>query len=156
MSQYRFGEFVLDSDTRQLLRAFEPRHVSPKAFHLLEVLVSSRPRAWSKRELQDLLWPGTTVVEANLPNLVAEVRAALEDDPQQPRYVRTIHRYGYGFVELPSVPVLPRFLHSAITGAGKFFGREEELAAMDRAWQHARTGSRQVLLVAGEAGIGKT
>jgi predicted ATPase/DNA-binding winged helix-turn-helix (wHTH) protein len=156
MSQYRFGEFVLDSDTRQLLRAFEPRHVSPKAFHLLEVLVSSRPRVWSKRELQDLLWPDTTVVEANLPNLVAEVRAALQDDPQQPRYVRTVHRYGYGFVEPASVPVLPRFLQSAITGAGKFFGRDEELAAMDRAWQHARTGNRQVLLVAGEAGIGKT
>src|SRR4029077_13965470 len=83
MSQYRFGEFVLDSETRQLLRASQPRHVSPKAFHLLEVLVSSRPRVWSKRELQDLLWPDTTVVEANLPNLVAEVRSALEDDPQQ-------------------------------------------------------------------------
>ena len=156
MSQYRFGEFVLDSETRQLLRACQPRHVSPKAFHLLEVLVSSRPRVFSKRELQDLLWPDTTVVEANLPNLVAEVRAALEDDPQQPRYVRTVHRYGYGFVEPASVPVLPRSLQSAITGAGEFFGREEELAAMDRGWQRVRTGNRQVMLVAGEAGIGKT
>jgi predicted ATPase/DNA-binding winged helix-turn-helix (wHTH) protein len=156
MSQYRFGEFVLDSETRQLLRACEPRHVSPKAFHLLEVLVSSRPRVWSKRELQDLLWPDTTVVEANLPNLVAEVRAALQDDPQQPRYVRTVHRYGYGFVEPAAIPVLPRFLQSAIRGAGGFFGREEELAAMDAAWQRARRGSRQVILVAGEAGIGKT
>ena len=156
MSQYRFGEFVLDSETRQLLRACEPRHVSPKAFHLLEVLVSSRPRVWSKRELQDLLWPDTTVVEANLPNLVAEVRAALEDDSQQPRYVRTVHRYGYGFVEPGSIRIVPRFLQSAITGAGGFVGREEELAAMDRAWQQARRGSRCVMLVAGEAGIGKT
>ena len=156
MSQYRFGEFVLDSETRQLLRACEPRHVSPKAFHLLEVLVSSRPRVWSKRELQDLLWPDTTVVEANLPNLVAELRAALEDDPQQPRYVRTVHRYGYGFVEPGSIRIVPRFLQSAITGAGGFVGREEELAAMDRAWQQARRGSRCVMLVAGEAGIGKT
>jgi len=156
MSQYRFGEFVLDSETRQLLRAFEPRHVSPKAFHLLEVLVSSRPRVWSKRELQDLLWPDTTVLEANLPNLVAEVRAALEDNPQQPRYVRTVHRYGYGFVDPAAVPVFPRFLHPAITGAAGFFGREEELAVMGAAWQRARTGSRQVMLVAGEAGIGKT
>ena len=156
MSQYRFGEFVLDSETRQLLRAYEPCHVSPKAFHLLEVLVSSRPRVWSKRELQDLLWPDTTVVEANLPNLVAEVRAALEDDAQEPRYVRTVHRYGYGFVEPASVPVLPRFLQSAIAGAGGFFGREEELAAMDQAWRRVRAGSRHVMLVAGEAGIGKT
>jgi predicted ATPase/DNA-binding winged helix-turn-helix (wHTH) protein len=156
MSQYRFGEFVLDSETRQLLRACQPRHVSPKAFHLLEVLVSSRPRVWSKRELQDLLWPDTSVVEANLPNLVAEVRAALEDNPQQPRYVRTVHRYGYGFMGPESSPVLPRFLQSAIAGAGEFVGREEELAAMDRAWQRVKTGSRHVMLVAGEPGIGKT
>ena len=156
MSQYRFGEFVLDSDTRQLLRACEPRRVSPKAFHLLEVLVSSRPRVWSKRELQDLLWPDTTVVEANLPNLIAEVRAALEDNPQCPRYVRTVHRYGYGFLEPASFPVLPRFLQSAIAGADEFVGREEELEAMDQRWQRVRTGSRQVMLVAGEAGIGKT
>jgi len=156
MSQYRFGEFVLDSETRQLLRACQPRHVSPKAFHLLEALVSSRPRVWSKRELQDLLWPDTTVVEANLPNLVAEVRAALEDDPQQSRYVRTVHRYGYGFMEPASSPVLPRILQSAITGAAEFVGREEELAAMDRVWQGVKIGSRHVMLVAGEAGIGKT
>jgi tetratricopeptide (TPR) repeat protein len=59
-------------------------------------------------------------------------------------------------VEPANVPVLPRFLQSAITGAGEFFGREEELAAMDRAWQSVRRGTRQVMLVAGEAGIGKT
>lgn len=154
MSQYRFGEFVLDSETRQLLRACQPLHVSPKAFHLLEALLSSRPRVWSKRELQDLLWPDTTVVEANLPNLVAEVRAALEDDPQRPRYVRTVHRYGYGFIEPTPLPELPRFLAGASTD--EFVGREQELAAMDRAWQRVSTGSRQVMLVAGEAGIGKT
>lgn len=156
MSQYRFGEFVLDSETRQLRRACHPRHLSPKAFHLLEVLVSSRPRVWSKRELQDLLWPDTAVVEANLPNLVAELRVALEDDPQRPRFVRTVHRYGYGFMEPASAPALPRFLQSAITGAYEFVGREEELAVMDRAWQRMIAGSRQVMLVAGEAGIGKT
>jgi DNA-binding winged helix-turn-helix (wHTH) protein/tetratricopeptide (TPR) repeat protein len=156
MNRYRFGEFVLDSETRQLLRAFQPLHISPKAFHLLETLVASRPRVWSKRELQDLLWPDTTVVEANLPNLIAEVRAALEDHPQRPRYVRTVHRYGYGFMEPESSSVLPRFLDSATTGMHEFVGRQEELAAMDRAWQRVRTGSRRVMLVAGEAGIGKT
>jgi DNA-binding winged helix-turn-helix (wHTH) protein/tetratricopeptide (TPR) repeat protein len=153
---YRFGEFVLNSETRQLLRSGQPLHLSPKAFHLLEALVSRRPRVWSKTELQDLLWPETVVVEANLPNLVAEVRAVLDDDPQQPQFVRTVHRYGYGFMEPPSSPVLPRTLQSAITGADGFVGRTEELAVLDATWQRVRTGNRQVMLVAGEAGIGKT
>jgi FHA domain len=37
------------------------------------------------------------VVEANLSNLIGEVRRALDDEPRQPRYVRTIHRFGYAF-----------------------------------------------------------
>jgi DNA-binding winged helix-turn-helix (wHTH) protein len=117
MSVYRFGGFVLNSDTHELLWSGQPRHLSPKAFRLLEALVSTRPRAWSKSELQDLLWPKTAVVEANLPNLVAEVRAVLEDDPRRPQYVRTIHRYGYGFQSPAPSRMLPGLLQSAITGA---------------------------------------
>ena len=37
------------------------------------------------------------MVEANLSNLVAEVRAALEDDVRQPRFIRTVHGFGYAF-----------------------------------------------------------
>ncbi len=156
MSQYRFGEFVLDSETRQLLRACQPRHISPKAFHLLEALVSSRPRVWSKKELQDLLWPDTNVVEANLPNLVAEVRAALEDDPQRPRYVRTVHRYGYGFMEPASVS------RTATLSAFSNRRRARICRSRGRTGSHGSSvaarqgGSRHVMLVAGEAGIGKT
>src|SRR5688572_21567000 len=101
MAAHRFDDFVLDSDSHELLRSGQPLHLSPKAFRLLEALVSTRPRAWSKPALQDLLWPHTTVVEANLPNLVKEVRAVLGDDAERPRYLRTIHRFGYAFQDSP-------------------------------------------------------
>jgi tetratricopeptide (TPR) repeat protein len=156
MGAYRFGEFVLDSDTHELLRGGQPLHLSPKAFRLLNALVSSRPRAWSKSELQDLLWPDTTVVEANLPNLVAEVRGVLNDDAERPRYLRTIHRFGYAFLDGEGPRTLPGLLQSAIDGAGNFVGRGAELAFMGEAWQRAVRGRRQLILVAGEAGIGKT
>jgi hypothetical protein len=42
------------------------------------------------------------VVEANLSNLVAEIRAALGDDPRSPRYIRTVHRVGYAFSGEPA------------------------------------------------------
>jgi DNA-binding winged helix-turn-helix (wHTH) protein len=93
----RFGEFVLDLSSRQLRRGSEPVHLSPKAFQLLGELVSCRPRALTKAEIQERLWPGVFVAEANVANLVGEVRTALGDDPRQPRYVRTLHRYGYAF-----------------------------------------------------------
>jgi DNA-binding winged helix-turn-helix (wHTH) protein len=93
----RFGEFVLDLSSRQLRRGSEPVHLSPKAFQLLGELVACRPRALTKAEIQERLWPGVFVAEANVANLVGEVRTALGDDPRQPRYVRTLHRYGYAF-----------------------------------------------------------
>ena len=98
---FRFGEFVLDSDTREVHRGREPVHLSPKAFQLLEALVESRPKALSKAALHDRLWPKTFVVEANLANLVGEIRAALGEDPRRPRFVRTVHGFGYAFRGAP-------------------------------------------------------
>jgi DNA-binding winged helix-turn-helix (wHTH) protein len=94
-----FGSYVLDQESRQLLRGDEAVHLSPKAFDLLSILVSHRPKALSKSELQNRLWPGTFVVEKNLANLVSEIRDAIGDDPSNPRFIRTVHRFGYAFRE---------------------------------------------------------
>jgi DNA-binding winged helix-turn-helix (wHTH) protein len=93
----RFGPFVLDSDTRQLLADGQPRPLTPKAFGLLELLLETRPRAVAKSEILERLWPGTFVAESNVPSLVNEVRDALGDDRRRPRYLRTVHRFGYAF-----------------------------------------------------------
>jgi hypothetical protein len=63
----------------------------------LSILVSHRPKALSKSDLQNRLWPGPFVVEKNLANLVSEIRDALGDDPSNPRFIRTVHRFGYSF-----------------------------------------------------------
>ena len=97
--QVSFGEFVLDLDSRELRRGAEPVRLSPKAFQLLEILVINRPKALSKADLQDKLWPDTFVVEKNLANLVSEIRQALGDSPSAPGFIRTVPRYGYAFHE---------------------------------------------------------
>lgn len=93
----QFGDITLDSDSRQLVRAGQPAHVSPKAFDVLCHLVERRPNAVTKTELFELVWPGTFVVEANLTVLVTELRRALGDDAHAPRYIRTVHKHGYAF-----------------------------------------------------------
>ena len=93
----RFGGMALDTDTRQLLDESGPAPLSPKAFELLSYLIENRPRALSKSELQDHLWPDTYVTETNLAGLIAEIRRAIQDDPRSPRFLRTVHRYGYAF-----------------------------------------------------------
>lgn len=98
VGRMRFGEFTLDSDTRELHRGTECVPLSPKALRLLEVLLEHSPKALSKEILQERLWPETVVVEKNLVNLVAEIRRALGDNPARPQFVRTVHRFGYAFV----------------------------------------------------------
>ncbi len=93
----RFGDFVLDSETRQLLADGKSVHISPKGLQLLELLLERRPRAVSKDEIHDRLWPGTFVTEATLTSLLAEVRSAIGDDARGSRYIRTVHRFGYAF-----------------------------------------------------------
>ncbi len=96
--RYAFGQFVVDADTRQVLLDGEEVHLSPKAFELLSVLLLNRPRALSKAELQERLWPSTFVEETNLAGLIAEIRRALHDAATSPTFVRTVHRFGYRFV----------------------------------------------------------
>lgn len=93
----RFGPFTLDSETRQLRREGDELHLSRKAFDLLVILLEHRPGVVDKEALRERLWPGTTVVDANLNNLASEIRTVLADDPQHPAFVRTVHRVGYAF-----------------------------------------------------------
>ena len=95
--QVRFGEFTLDTESRLLRRDDAERHLSPKAFDLLQLLLTNRPRALSKPELHERLWPSTFVSDATLTSLVAEVRAALGETAGHGRFVRTVHRFGYAF-----------------------------------------------------------
>jgi DNA-binding winged helix-turn-helix (wHTH) protein len=91
------GELTFDGESRQLLRGAEEVHLSPKAFELLKILVEQRPRALSKQELHERLWPDTFVSEVNLASLIAEIRAALGDTASEPTFIRTARRFGYAF-----------------------------------------------------------
>ena len=131
-----FGDFVLDTDTRELRRGSQPLHLSTKAFHLLEVLAAKRPSAVSKADLHERLWPDTFVVEKNLVNLISEIRDALGDNPSEPQFIRTVHRFGYAFrdaVEEPHGQRAARFRfvwsegHAALNEGEHIIGRDPEL-----------------------------
>lgn len=93
-----FHDFVLDLDQRRLSADGREVHLQPKAFELLKALVESRPRALSKDEILAGVWPGTFVNENSLATVVRDLRDALGDDAQAPRYIRTVHGFGYAFI----------------------------------------------------------
>jgi DNA-binding winged helix-turn-helix (wHTH) protein len=92
-----FNGCVFDLETRQVLRDGRAVSLSPKAFALLEILIEKRPKAVSKTEIRERLWPATFVADSNLANLVVELRAALGDNARKQQIVGTVQRFGYAF-----------------------------------------------------------
>jgi hypothetical protein len=114
-----FDRFAFDSDRRELLDGAEVVHLGPQAFRLLEILIANHPRALAKQELYESIWQGTFVDESNLAGLINEVRAALGDRARKPRFIRTVHGFGYAFCcELKSEGLPAR------AGSVVFRGRE--------------------------------
>ena len=113
----QFGECTFDAVRREVRRGDRAAHLSPKAFELLRILVESRPRALSKEELFGILWPETFVTEASLAGLVAEVRREIGDEAREPRFLRTVHGYGYAFTDADTFQAPEEKVYRLILGA---------------------------------------
>ena len=156
-------DWTLDTESRRLVRSGDAVHVSPKAFDLLTTLVRERPRALSKVELRERIWPDTFVSETSLANLVAELRSALGDEAQQPRYIRTLHRRGYAFCgtaeeDLTAPPQADGPAHMrlflrdseiALTPGTYVLGREPEATVWIDSTQVSRRHARIVVTATG-------
>ena len=92
-----FGPFSFDAAARRLTNGVGDVHLTSKAIDLLALLVSRQPDAVSKREIHGQLWPDTHVSEVSLTTLIFELRAALGESARKPRFVRTVHGFGYAF-----------------------------------------------------------
>lgn len=93
-----FGEFALDS-SNYLLRgpADRVQRLQPKTFDLLHHLLRNPGRVLDKDELLPAVWPGVIVTEHSLTRCIKEIRKALGDEAQNPRYIETVARRGYRF-----------------------------------------------------------
>jgi pimeloyl-ACP methyl ester carboxylesterase/DNA-binding winged helix-turn-helix (wHTH) protein/class 3 adenylate cyclase len=93
-----FDRFRVDPSSGQLYGPSGPVSLTPKALSLLEYLASRPGRLIKKSELLDALWPGTFVADGALKVCIREIRRALGDDAQAPRFIETAHRRGYRFI----------------------------------------------------------
>jgi len=117
----RFGAFVLDRASRQLLKDDAPRPLEPKAYELLDLLIRRRPAAVSKEEIRDGVWPKTFVSESTLSSLISQVRSALENGEGR-GFVRTVHGFGYAF-DAETTEDMPRLPPETVTGYIEWEGR---------------------------------
>jgi DNA-binding winged helix-turn-helix (wHTH) protein/Tfp pilus assembly protein PilF len=94
---YEFGEFRIDTQESQLLRAGRSVALTPKLFDLLLLLVENKGHTITKEEVMQHVWPGTFVEENNLSRNISMLRKLLGDNHHDSRFIKTIPKRGYRF-----------------------------------------------------------
>jgi DNA-binding winged helix-turn-helix (wHTH) protein len=94
---FEFGECALDPVARRFTRHGTPVPITLKAFDVLLLLISNRPRAVSKAEILDRVWPNTFVSDASLARTINEIRKAIGESGPFGSAIRTVHAFGYAF-----------------------------------------------------------
>ncbi len=134
---------------------------------VLRCLVNQAGQLVTKDALLMTVWPKTAVSESALTVAIRQLRRVLGDQARTPQFIETVHRRGYRFnaplaVAEPSperhqtAGMLRLPLPVARVGSTLFVGRESELAQVHQWFTTALQGTRQVGIITGEPGIGKT
>ena len=96
--RYRFDTFMLSPRRRLLVHDGRELPLIPRYFDLLVFLVERRHEAVHRREIFDRVWSDVVVSDSALSQAIRTLRRTLDEDPREPRFIRTVSRYGYRFV----------------------------------------------------------
>lgn len=112
---YRFDDVVIDCDNFRVEKNGQNRTLTPRSFDILLFLIERRGRAVEKQELFEQIWKGIFVTDNALTRVIKEIRRALGDDADAPRYIETIPKRGYRFIaEVTRISVTAKTLQPAI------------------------------------------
>ncbi len=154
---FAFGNFELDDGLWELRRDGARVSLQPKTLALLFYLVRARDRAVSKDELLQRVWPEALVSESSLNRTISLARLAVGDRGSDPTTILTVARRGYRFGAAVRVLTGDTAASTAEDGERRsYVGRDELRARLAQSLDAALAGRGRILLLAGEAGIGKT
>ena len=104
-SLLRFGVFELDTKNGELRKEGFLVRLKPQPLNLLTLLVSQAGDVVSRNEIRERLWGSETFIdfEEGVNHCIWQLRMALGDDAIQPRYIQTLPRRGYRFLQDPQV-----------------------------------------------------
>jgi DNA-binding response OmpR family regulator len=99
---WKFGPLRVDPERRSAFLNDEAVPLTTAEFDLLELLIRSRGRVLSRGNILDeVKGEAWDAFDRSIDVLVSRLRQKLDDDPRQPRYVRTVRGSGYAFVGVP-------------------------------------------------------
>jgi DNA-binding winged helix-turn-helix (wHTH) protein len=95
----RFGPFQIDESKRLLLRGNQPVKIERIPIDILLFLIRLRGRVVTRDEIAEQVWGGRYVETTDAINTaIRKIRRAIDDDADEPRYVRTVIGRGYQFI----------------------------------------------------------
>jgi DNA-binding winged helix-turn-helix (wHTH) protein len=97
-ARLRFDRFELDAAEARLTCAGEQVALAPRPFAVLCALARIPGALVTKNDLLDGIWGHRYFTDSVLKSAISDVRAALGDDPREPRYIETVSRRGYRFI----------------------------------------------------------
>ena len=168
-AEFAFGRFHMDVASHRLWQGRREVRLRPKAWEILRYLVERAGLLVTREALHHDVWRDASVSDDTLTQSIMELRRALGDKSKTPRFIETVHGLGFRFIapatrgagELPDSAAPNEragwTAPSAVPGpALPFAGRQVELSRLDDCLSRAHGGARQVVVVTGEAGVGKT
>jgi len=102
-----FDGFELDEVDARLTCKGQSVPIRPRHFAVLCALARRPGHLMTKGALLDAVWGHRFLTDSVLKSAISNVRAALQDDPRQPRYIETVSRRGYRFIVPPESTSAP-------------------------------------------------
>ena len=96
--RYQFAEFELDLDTGELQQGDVVLPLRRQTLRLLQALLSAAPALLTRDQLLDEVWGRSALSPNVLPQAISELRRALGDDAEAPRFIDTRRGLGYRFI----------------------------------------------------------
>src|ERR1700686_3167775 len=158
-----FGAFHLDLTTGELTKHDRKIKLQNQPFQILALLLERAGDLVTHDEIRTKVWSNDTIVEFEhgVATAVKKLRQALGDDASRPRYVETLARRGYRWVAPvswePGIATTTRpVVAPPAPTPSTLVGRDGPLAALRECFGRVLNGQRQIVLITGEPGIGKT
>lgn len=150
---YEFADVTVNVDRFELHRAGKLQHIEPQVLEVLVYLIRHRDRLVTKQELMDQVWHDRFVSDSAVTSRIKAARRVTGDNGERQQVIRTVHGRGYRFV----AEVLELATRStSMLAAAEVVGRGTELGTLRVSLAAAESGSRQLMWISGEPGIGKT
>ena len=95
----RFGIFEIDPAAGELRRNGSIVRLQPQPFQVLLLLAENTGEVVERDRIRQEIWGGTMVdFDRSLNVCIAQIRSALNDDAESPRFIQTLPRKGYRFI----------------------------------------------------------